>query len=66
MRLMCGNRTSTFFRSLRDWLWAAVSAIGRATSRDFSYRLRAILRVGVFGQQRGFIGHAVQACCVAR
>lgn len=40
-----------------------MSATLRATSGDFLYRLRAKWRDGVFGRQRDFSGHAVQATC---
>lgn len=35
----------------------------RATSRAASWKLRAILRIGVFGQHLAFIGHVAQAVC---
>ncbi len=38
-----------------------VEARARATSRAGSYTLRAILRIGVFGQQRALIGHFTQS-----
>jgi hypothetical protein len=39
-------------------------AMSRATSRADSWMLRAIFRVGVFGQQRGFIGQVAQSACL--
>jgi hypothetical protein len=47
--------TGAFFRSRRDCLYPSVFAMRLATSRASSWMLRAILRIGVFGQQRFFI-----------
>jgi hypothetical protein len=38
----------------------------RATSRADSWTLRAILRIGVFGQQRAFSGQLAQSDWLAR
>jgi len=52
MRLRWAKSISTFFRSRQDWWYSGVFAIRLVFSRAASWMLRAILRNGVFGQQR--------------
>ena len=62
MVFRCANSISTFLRSQRDRWYCSVVAICLAVSRAASCTLRTILRIGVFGQQRGFIGQFAQSC----
>lgn len=66
MRFRWANSISTFLRSLRDCLYASVLATRRARSRASSCTLRAILRIGVLGQQRSFSGQPAQSWVLAR
>lgn len=42
--------------------YSGVVEMARATSRAASWTLRAILRMGVFGQHLCFDGHCLQSC----
>jgi hypothetical protein len=63
---MWANRTSTFFRSRRDWRYWTVLLIARATSRAGSKGLRSILRWGAFGQHFDFNGQIWQSSWLVR
>ena len=57
---------STFFRSRRERWYSGVAEIRLATSRAFSWMLRAILRIGVLGQHWAFFGQVLQVLWLDR
>ena len=57
MRFKWANNISTFLRCRRECRYAGVSPMDLATSLDSSCTLRAIFRIGVFGQHCCFIEH---------